>query len=156
MNKIIGIAMFIGVLLVGIEQTHKMALTGVSTDNKNLPLAFAVSQGAPQKRMEGALPQSVTTDRVLRYSETLEQARTKAQNFDELEFQYYNRTIAELQWELEQSRRRIGDENLVSHANQGLLNLEEATILVTELRRQGVLSKLIAKQRIGGIRKKYL
>lgn len=74
----------------------------------------------------------------------------------EIEHEYKNYKTSEMESELAQSKRRLDKLGLLTKSNSETLNLEETKILVLELRKQGVLGHLLAKQKIEQLKRKFL
>ena len=83
-------------------------------------------------------------------------SREKAESIEHFFAAYRSATEEELQRDLAESKKKITELSLLEKANRGSLNLQESTILVTEMRRQAVIAQQITKAKIAAVEERFL
>lgn len=140
-------AVILGLLAVSFYKREKVTLAEV----KPVVETVAVKESFFEKSNSLDKNETVEIERV-----DFAEARNQAPTFMELEHEYSNYRKEDLEKELTASKKLIEQLSLVAKANAGQLAAEEAKILITEMRKQGVLVQLQLKEKLQAAKRKYL
>jgi hypothetical protein len=86
----------------------------------------------------------------------IEQASARSLDLRVLEDRYRGLRERDLKTEINKSKKRLADRELMRRGEQGRLTEQDAVLIVTESRRQHILFQLLAKSQIERFKRAYL